>query len=452
MKIVIVGDGKVGETLAKRLSTEGHNLVVVDNNAEILKNTTDTLDVIGVVGNGASYDVQKEAGMAKADLVIAATSQDELNMLACMFAKKLGAKHTIARVRNPEYYGQLHMMKEDIGLSMVINPELEAANEIARILKFPSALKIEPFVQGNVELVEVPVKEGSPMEDTRLSNLEEKVGIRVLVCAVQRKEDVFIPSGDFVLRAGDHIHITAPQADMLRFFKQTGLFKEKIRSVMIIGGGRIGYYLTRQLMEMGMQVKLIDKDEERCMILSEAFPKATVIHGDGTDQDILQEEGIDSVDAFVALTGNDEENIIISMYANALKVNKVITKINRISFFSLLGDIGIDSIVSPKYLTADQILRYVRAMKNSFGSNNIETLHKMVGDEMEALEFHVKENAFFTGVPLKNLELKGDLLIACIFRNGRSIIPGGNDTIEAGDRVIVVTSNKKLNDLSDILK
>ena len=451
MKIVIVGDGKVGRALTARLAEEGHDIVIIDSSPKPLKSSMELYDVMGVQGNGASYAVQKEAGVEEADLLIAATSGDEINILCCMVARKLGVPHTIARVRNPEYSEQLSLMREELGLSMVINPELAAAVEIARMLRFPSALKLDSFAKGRIELVEIKILENSPLLDQPLHAISHRLGgVRILICAVQRGEEVYIPDGNFVLRKGDKISITATPADLDSLFRKLNIFRHKVHNVMIVGGGRIAFYLTRQLLSMGMEVKIIEHDPERCEVLSELLPRANVILGDGTEREILEEESISDMDALVALTGIDEENVIISMYAGALRVNKIVTKINRMSFQEILDAAGIESVISPKGITVNQIVRYVRAMENSQGSN-VETLHRIVGGRVEALEFRVKKDPEITGIPLKDLQTRPNLLIACIIRRGKAIFPGGADTMEEGDSVIVVTTNQQLQDLSDIL-
>ena len=452
VKIVIVGDGKVGQALTGRLAEEGHDVVVIDNSPNALRNSVEVYDVMGISGNGASYAVQKEAGVQEADLLIAATSGDELNLLCCMVAKKLGAKHTIARVRNPDYEEQLAEMKEELGLSMTVNPEQAAAREIARMLRFPSALKLDSFARGQVELVEIKVKAGSPLLGQALFALSELLGIRILICAVRRGEEVYIPSGNFVLQEGDKISITASPSELDSLFRKLGIYRQKIHRVMVVGGGRIAYYLAKQLLKLGMSVKIIDKDPLRCEQLSDALPKAQIVLGEGSDRELLEEEGIEDMDALVALTGMDEENIIISMYAGTLGLGKVVTKINRMSFQEILDGAGIESVITPKGITVNQIVRYVRAMENSQGSN-VETLHRIVGGRVEALEFNAAKNCAgdLFGVPLKDLRTRQNLLIACIIRGRKVIYPGGNDTIEAGDNVIVVTTNHQLQDLSDIL-
>ncbi len=451
MRIVIVGDGKVGFTLTERLASEGHDIVVIDNNPRTLAALSNALDVITVLGNGASYRVQLEANVGESDILIAVTSMDEINMISCLLAKKLGVKHTVARVRNPDYAEQLILLKDELGLSMSINPELSAASEIARLLRFPSAIRIEPFVRGRVELVEYKVPEDSALVNVPLYQIGGYLKVRMLVCAVHRGDDVFIPSGDFVLQAGDHIHITTPHAETAAFFRKLGVFQQRIKNIIIIGGGRVAYYLARQLLEIGAQVKIIENDEAKAHDLCERLPKAMVIHGDGTDPDLLAEEGLDQADAFIALTGMDEENIILSLYVRTRIQGKVIAKVDRLSFMGVLDDLGLDSLISPKALTANNIVRYVRALQNSLGSN-VETLHRLLDGRIEGIEFRIRENAAFLSRPIKDLPLKSDLLIGCIVRKGVTIIPGGDDTIEVGDSVVVITANRYFDDYNDIFR
>ncbi len=452
MNVVIVGDGKVGGTIASQLSGEGHDIIVIDNNTRVLTNANNTMDIISVEGNGASMEVQERAGVPHSDLLIAATSADEVNMLACLVGKKLGAKHTIARVRNPEYFQQINKLKDDLGLSMAVNPELAAAEEISRLLRFPSALKIDTFARGRVELVEIKIPPNSVLDGMPLWAIYKEFQVKILICAVQREGEVYIPSGDFVLQAGDKINLTASHLEIARFFRTIGIFRTGVKSVMIIGGGRVAYYLAKELLSLHVRVKIIEMDYRRCEDLCEVLPEAVIIHGDGTDKELLQEEGLEKTDALVCLTGMDEENIVVSLYAKAKKVSKVIAKINRINFDEILDALDIDGFISPKTIAASNIVRYVRAMQNSVGSSNVETLHKLINDRIEALEFKVREKSSVVGVPLKNLKTKDELLVATIIRGGRVIIPGGNDSIEVGDSVIIVTRNKHLMDLKDILK
>ncbi|MGN0133198.1 MAG: Trk system potassium transporter TrkA [Anaerotignum sp.] len=452
MNVVIVGDGKVGGTIASQLSGEGHDIIVIDNNTRVLTNANNTMDIISVEGNGASMEVQERAGVPHSDLLIAATSADEVNMLACLVGKKLGAKHTIARVRNPEYFQQINKLKDDLGLSMAVNPELAAAEEISRLLRFPSALKIDTFARGRVELVEIKIPPHSVLDGMPLWAIYKEFQVKILICAVQREGEVYIPSGDFVLQAGDKINLTASHLEIAKFFRTIGIFRTGVKSVMIIGGGRVAYYLAKELLALHVRVKIIEMDYRRCEDLCEVLPEAVIIHGDGTDKELLQEEGLEKTDALVCLTGMDEENIVVSLYAKAKKVSKVIAKINRINFDEILDALDIDGFISPKTIAASNIVRYVRAMQNSVGSSNVETLHKLINDRIEALEFKVREKSSVVGVPLKNLKTKDELLVATIIRGGRVIIPGGNDSIEVGDSVIIVTRNKHLMDLKDILK
>ena len=450
MRIIIAGDGKVGNTLASQLSRENHDVVVIDKSQRVIDDTVNTLDVMGVCGNCASYSVQQEADVAHADLVIATTESDELNMLCCLVAKKAGAKHTIARVRNPEYSDQLLFMREELGLSMFINPEYSAARELFQMLRFPSAMKIETFSNRRVELVEIKLHEDSPLAGVVLHELNRRFNVRVLVCAVRRGDDVLIPTGNFVLQEGDKISLSASPSEIERLFRSLKLLRREARSVMIVGGGHIAHYLARMLIDIGVSVRIVERNQARCEQLSELLPKAMIIHGDGTEQELLLEEGIASVDAFVSLTGYDEENIILSMYASSRGVGKVITKVNRAPLASLVEGVGLESIISPKDLSVNSILRYVRAMQNSEGSN-VETLYKIVGGRVEALEFRADVTAPLLGIPLKELQLRPNLLIASIARDKRTILPGGDDVILANDRVIVVTTNEQLRDLKDIL-
>ncbi len=452
MKVVIIGDGKVGSTITRQLSGEGHDIIVIDSNNSVLTNATNTMDIISVEGNGASIAVQKRAGVGNADLLIAATSADEVNMLSCLVGKKLGVANTIARVRNPEYFEQINMLKDDLGLSMAVNPEFAAATEISRLLRFPSALKIELFARGRVELVEIKIAPHSVLNGMPLWAIYKEFQVKVLICAVQRDGKVYIPNGEFILQAGDKINLTAQHLEITNFFRTIGIFRTGVKSVMIIGGGRVAYYLAKELISLHTRVKIIEMDYKRCETLCEMLPEAIIIHGDGTDKELLQEEGLDKTDALVCLTGMDEENIVVSLYAKARKVSKVIAKINKISFDEILDNLDIDGFISPKTIAANNIVRYVRAMQNSLGSSNVETLHKLINEQVEALEFKVREKSPVVGIPLKNLKTKDELLVATIIRGSRVIIPGGNDSIEIGDNVIIVTTNKKLMDLKDILK
>ena len=448
MYIIIVGLGKLGSTLTKQLSTEGHDIVVVDPDNSVVSSTVDAYDVMGICGNGATYEVLKEAGAAKAKLIIAATGSDELNILCCLFAKHMGTENTIARVRNPDYAGQSQFLRNDLGISMTVNPEYETANEISRIIRFPSAANLDSFAGGRVEIARVRIHSDNPLCDMPIHEIRKKTKAKVIICAVQRNDSVFIPSGDFVLHCDDVISITGTRAELSSFMKQTGVYKQKIKNVMIVGGGRIAYYLAKLLSDTGRNIKLIELKDERCRHMSDMLDDVTVIHGDGTDQDILEEQCIDGQDALIALTGIDEENIIVSMYAESKGVNKVITKVNRHSY-SILNDIGLETVVSPQIVAGNLVTRYVRALHNSAGNSQIQTLYKLVGGKVEAAEFIVPEDAGYLNIPFKELELMPNLLIGCIIRNGKIIFPGGDDVMKANDSVIVVTAGRVIEDLRD---
>lgn len=450
MKIVIVGNGKVGLTLARELSTEDHDLILIDNNMSHLENVQNNLDIMCYCGNGASYTALKEAGCENADLLLAVTSLDELNLLCCLIAKKLNVKNTIARIRNPEYSEQMRVLKEDLGLTMSINPEKETAIEIERILRFPGAIKLESFARGRVELVEIKVKENCSLVNMKLKDLSKSLNSKILVCAVQRENQVCIPDGNFVFRENDRLSFTAAPEDINKFFKQIHIPQNKIHYVMIIGGSKIAFYLAKSLISKGTKVKIIEQDEERCKYISEMLPKATVICGDGSDYNLLLEEGLESTDAFIALTGMDELNLVISMYAQSVKVHKVISKVNRVSYTNIIANTGLETVVSPKEITAHRILQFVRAYRNSMSSSNVETLHKIVNGKVEALEFIVKKEAPYLHVPLKDLKFKKDVLVASIVRNREHIVPDGFESIQLNDRIVIVTTTGKYDDLADI--
>ncbi len=454
MKITIVGAGKVGSALTQQLSADGHNVTVMDQDQKLIDNIINIYDVMGVCGNGAVFDVQKEAEVDKGELLIATTSSDELNILSCLVAKKMGARHTIARIRNPEYEKQLRFMRGELGLSMTINPERAAAREIARVLRFPAAMKVESFSKGRLELVEYRLPADSALDGLQLVDLYRNIRVRVLICAVSRKGETYIPSGDFVLKAGDKIYLTSSPSQIAQFFRQLGVFRSKASSVTIVGASKICYYLASELLNMGMSVKIIDQNEQRCIQISEQLPKALVIVGDGTDSDLLHEEGIQQTDAFVAITGIDEANILMSMCAAKQAQNcKVVAKINRKSLVDLVSNESmIDSVISARSTTTELIVQYVRAMESASGAK-IKTLHRLVDGAVEALEFGVTADVPFIGVPLKDLKLRNGLLLAGIVQqNGKIIIPSGNDSLSPGDDVIVVTTDTSLQDIHDILQ
>lgn len=451
MRIVIIGDGKVGHQLTTQLSEEDYDIVLIDQNEGKLQAALNQLDIFCITGNGADVEVQKQADVPNADLVIACASSDEMNMLSCLLARKIGAKHTIARLRNPIYYRQIDLLKADLHLSMAVNPELAAANEVARILLFPEASKVETFMKGRVELVQMPVREGSQLADLSLAEIYRKYKIKILVCAVKRGNDVYIPDGDFVLRQGDKLHIAAAHEDLKTFFKALGKKNAKVKNVLLCGGGHLCFYLAQQLLQAGMQVKIIEKNEKRCEELCELLPKAMIIRGDAADQDLLLEEGIQSANALVALTGMDEENIIMALYAKMQGVDKIIAKINSETRAQMVEELGIDSAVSAKSAAANAILNYVKARMNSYSNANVETMYRLVNGRVEAQEYIIKQECEYTNIPLKDLPTKPNHLIACIGRNRKVIIPNGNDHLEVGDSVIIVTKEHTVRQLKDIL-
>ncbi|MBQ7547708.1 MAG: Trk system potassium transporter TrkA [Clostridia bacterium] len=450
MRIIIVGLGKLGTTLAEQISGEDHDVTVIDTHAKLVEETVNRFDVFGVVGSGADCEIQKEAGVDKCDIFISVTQADELNILACMISKKLGARHTIARVRSPEYSRQFSFMRHELGISMLVNPEYDAAFEISRIIQFPSAMKVERFAKGRVDLAEIALREGNPLCGQQIRDVSSKFRSDVLICAVIRGEQVMIPSGDFRLERGDRITLAASHNELSAFFKTLGILKKRVKSVMIIGGGKIAYYLAKRMGEIGVSVKIIDINVERCRELAGLLPKATVIHADASDSDVLTEEGLDNMDACVTLTGIDEENIIISMFAAGSRVEKVITKVNRPSLVKMMSALGQESIVSPRYIAMGNILSYLRARSNSDGSS-VRTMYKIADNMVEAIEFYAAENFGAFGVPIKKLHLKPGILIGCIIRSNKVIFPHGDNTIELHDSVIVITTNQALLDLRDIL-
>lgn len=451
MKIIIVGCGKVGATLAEQLNNEHHDIMLIDKSADVINSITERIDVMGVVGNGAVYKVQMEAGIQETDLLIATTNSDELNMLCCLIAKKAGNCHTIARIRNPEYHSEINYIREELGLSLAINPEMAAAMEIARLLRFPSAIKIDTFAKGRIEILKFLVPDHSILHDMKVREVLSKLHCNVLICAIEHGSEVIIPSGDSVMVAGDKISFIASPAEANEFFKQAGIDNNTVRTAMLVGGGKITYYVAKLLESTKINVKILEQNMERCNELSELLPRAMVIHGDASNQELLLQEGIGQIDAFASLTGFDEENIMLSLYAASQSKAKLITKVNRIAFENVIDSMNLGSVIYPKLITAETILQYVRAMQNSMGSN-VETLYKIVADRAEALEFRVANEPSIVGIPLETLELKNNLLVAFINRNGKFISPRGKDTLEEGDRVIVVTTVTGLNDLKDILR
>ncbi len=451
MQIIIVGCGNVGATLTEQLSKEGHNITVIDVDGNTVEKVANQHDVMGIVGNGASLAVQNEAGIEEADLMIAVTASDELNLLCCLIAKKAGDCKTIARVRNPVYNKEIAFIKGELGLSMVINPEYAAACEISRLLKFPSAIKVDIFAKGRIELLKCKLGEGSVLHGRPLTYISGGLGCEVLICAVERGEEVFIPDGSFELQEKDIITVVASSRNANEFFRKIGMTMNRIKNCIIVGGGETTYYLAKQLLPMGIGIKIIEQSKERCNELSELLPQAMIIHGDGTDRNLLDEEGLPRIHAFVSWTSLDEENIMLSLYAKSVSKAKTITKVHRISYDEIIDSLDLGSVLYPKNITAEYILQYVRAMQNSIGSN-VETLYRLIENKVEALEFRVNEQSELVGVPLKELRLKDNLLIACINRKGIIITPGGQDSIMLGDTVVIVTTNQGFHDLKDILR
>ena len=451
MKIVIIGLGTIGQTILKSLSGEDHTITIIDESKDLIENLIEKYDVYGVVGNGACMDIQTEANVEDADLVISLTRNDELNVFACLVAKRLGVKNTVARVRNPAYRRQIAEMKDFLGISMVVNPERETANEIFNMINLPSVARIEHFAEGKVLLVEVVAEKGCSLIGENLVSLGKKLTSRVLICAVQRGDSVIIPSGNFTIEAGDKIHFTADEKNLGDFLAEVNLVKSPFRNIMIVGGGRIGYYLADTLSKKKYTVKLIEKNTARAEELAESLPRVTVACGNGTQHDLLIEEGIEAMDAFVALTDNDEENIIVSMFVNKKNVKKTITKIHIDDLFGMLDELGIENNVSSKNIVAGRIISYVRALANSRGSN-VLTLYQLVNNQVEALEFSAKKQEQIYDKPLKDLVIKDNCLIACIIRKNEVIIPNGSSMIKLGDNVVVVTTHKNFDDLTDVFE
>ncbi len=451
MKIVVIGNGKVGQTIIQHICSEGHDVIVIDNDPDVVEQLVNAYDVMGICGNGASVEILESASVGRADLLIAVTASDETNMLACVLAKNMGVRSAMARVRSFEYDSRIRDMMESLDISVVINPEKEAADEISRILNFPEALHVDTFQNGNVDLVELYVPDDSALVGKTLAEISQKYQVKVLICAVQRGNEVFIPSGSFIFEAGDIVHITATKKNVKLFLQKLGLISSKIKSVFVIGGGTTAVYLCEDLAKNGYDVKLVEKNYETCQKLSEMLPNVTIIYGDGSDQELLEEEGFHHTDAVVCLTGMDEENIIISMYAYKQHIGKIITKVNKVSLVGIMESIRMASVISPKDITASRIISYVRA-KNNSRSGNVITLYKLVNNMVEVIEFQAKEDSKTLNTPLKTLRIKNKVLIAAIIRGKEVIIPNGDDEILAGDNVIVCTTTQFFDDLDDILE
>ncbi len=453
MNIIIIGCGKTGEELIGALLAEDHNISVIDTLPSVINEVQENYDVIGICGSGAVTDTLREADVGKADLVISCTSQDELNVLACTIAKRLGAGNCVARVRNPDLHAQIQFMRREFGIDNMFNPDYSAANAISRILRIPGAIKVDSFASGRIDIVELKVTEKSPLAGLALMQFPAKFKTRVLVCTVQcaGSDRVLVPSGAYVIKAGDVLNLTATHGDIYRFFREIGELAEPIRDVMLIGGSRIAYYLTKMLTESGMRVKIIEADRNRCLELARELPKARIIHGDGTDHELLVEEGIRDMDACIPLTNMDEGNMILSLYALSEGVQKVIPKIDKKTLLGMANGIQLNSGISPNQLMANVMISYARALGQS-GNSAIRTLYKLLDGRVEAMEFVAKETPGVTGIPLCELQLKKNLLIAGIVRGSQIIYPGANDVIKPGDVVIVVTTNLYISSLDGILE
>ncbi len=452
MRIIVVGCGKIGSTILASLVAEGHDVVAVDQTPAVIDELTNIYDVMGVCGNGADCETLSEAGVEKAELVVAATDSDERNMLCCFIARRMGAKHTIARIRTPGYNDQsLGFLRQQLDLSTSINPELLAAKELFSLLRLPSALNVETFSHGHFEMVELVIKEDSLLDGLSLIELRKKFQAMFLVCVVQRGEEVYIPDGNFVLKVGDRIGLTATPAEIHKLLKMLGLLQRQAKNVMILGASRTAFYLAKMLLASGASVKIVEQDREQCEAFCEALPGVVMLHGDGVQQELLLEEGIGSMDAFVALTGMDEANILISFFAASQQVPKSIAKVNRSELAAMAQRLGLDCIISPKKIVSDVLVRYARALNNSRGSK-METLYKLMDDKAEALEFSVDEDFKWCHIALKDMKFKKNILIGGIIRGRRPIIPSGEERILPGDKVIVIVGGSRVENLSDIIQ
>ena len=452
MKIIIAGAGKSGRSVAEILAEEGHDITVVDRSPDIISSISNALDAICVEGSATNSETLREAGAEQADLLLATTEEDEVNMVCGISAQHLGTRHVIARVRDPEYLSQTEFLREALGLSMIVNPEYECAKEISRILRFPSAARVDAFSNGSVEIVEHRVPQGSRLDGMALRELPQAVGAKVLISLVERGKEAMIPNGSTVLRAGDRLSITGTPRELRRFFVSTKEYKRAVRKVMVIGGGRIAVYLSRLLLESGMEVTVVERDRERCDLLCDLLPEAHIVCGDATRSDVLLEDGLSSADAFVALTGEDGDNIITSMYARSCGVGKIVAKVNREHFSEILESSGLDSIVNTMQIVSIQLARYVRALKASEGSSSVETLYRLADGQIEVLEFAVRDDAACAGVPLKELRLKPNTLIAAVIRGNKNIVPGGDTCILPGDHAVVVAKTGALHELDGIME
>ncbi len=449
MEIVISGGGKVGETVARQLAAEGNNIVMIEKKASRLENIINKIDITGIAGDGADYENLVEAGVANCDIFIAVTAEDEVNIISSVIAKKMGALYTIARVREPKFTNHHELIRRSLGIDMMINPEMESGRLVAQSLGFPEAISIEQFEHGRVPMVELVIKKGSSLANITLNNFRNQYA-DVIICALTRDQETLIPAGDTTLQVGDHVHVTGSRENIARFYEKSGFEMEKIQSLLIIGGGEVTYNLLRFLRKSHLDIKVIELDRERAEELSQDFPNAIIIHGDGTDQTFLDEERIENFDAVVSMTGIDEENILSSLYALSVGVKKIMTKVSRTDLLTIIGNKDLQTIITPKNVASNRILRSVRALKNSSGSN-VEALFRFDDQRVEALQFQVKPKSKVIGIPLKDMKTKGSLLVAYILRNNELIFPTGNDEIQAGDHILVITKQKSLDDVDDII-
>ena len=452
MFILVIGDGKVGHTLVEHLAREGHDVVIIDNNEEVLERTQGALDVLCVRGNGANAQTLIDAGVKKADIIIAATASDETNMLCCLIAKRLGAEYAIARVRDPEYNESLNLLQHELGIDMTINPERATALEISHLLRFPFASNIESFARGRVEMVEFRAQENDAVVGVPLRDLSHRQkGIpQVLYAAVERNGQVTIPNGDFVIQPGDRVHVAADMVTITAYFRFLGKDSVRVKDVMLLGGGRISYYLAKMIAPMGIHVSMIEINQKKAEALSEALPEVNVIYGDGTDKDLLEQEGLRQMDAFVALCDRDEENLMAGLYAARQGVPKVVVKNNRVAYADIISEMGLDSVVSPKSITCANILRYVRARVNGQGTK-VEKLYRLMDGKAEAMEFIARADDPYIGIALKDLTMREGTLVAVIVRHGHVIVPFGNDHIEAGDSVVIMATENGIGDLNEVI-
>ena len=452
MNIIIVGCGRVGRSIAEQLNMEGHSITVIDEKYEALERISDTQNVMAIQGNGATYSVLREAEIDSCDLLIAVTAADELNLYTCLLAKNAGVKSTIARVRNPEYISDVEIIKDDLKLTLPINPEYTCASDISRLLKYPGATKISSFSKGMIDFIKIKLTDKTPITGRRVADTASVLKGAMRICYVERGGEFHIPNGDFVLHEDDLVSLVVPAGDAAKLLKMMGTLGNKSRSVIILGGSKIGFYLAKILRVAGVSVKIIEKNPRRCEELSEDLDGVMIINADAMDEDLLLSEHIDSADGVVCLMDTDEENLLASLYSKQVNPKaKIVTELGNLKFTSVVDTLPLDSVIRPKQLTGEYIIRYVRGMQNAVG-NNVETMFKVSGDRAEALEVIVREESAVTSVPLSKLNLKNDLQIVCIGRNGKVMTPGGNDTIEKGDRVIVITKHKGLSDLRDILR